>query len=46
MTAAHFRAKMPTAWRAEYDALLQTAQRFAVERSRDIKPLIWRGLPG
>jgi flavin reductase (DIM6/NTAB) family NADH-FMN oxidoreductase RutF len=46
MTAAHFRAKMPTAWRAEYDALLQTAQRFAVERSRDIKPVIWRGLPG
>lgn len=46
MTAAHFRAKMPAAWRADYAALLQAAQRFAVERSRDIKPVIWRGLPG
>lgn len=46
MSAAHFRAQMPAAWRAEYDALLQTAQRFAVERSRDIKPVIWKGLPG
>jgi flavin reductase (DIM6/NTAB) family NADH-FMN oxidoreductase RutF len=46
MTAAQFRANMPAAWRADYDALLQAAQRFAVERSRDIKPVIWRGLPG
>jgi flavin reductase (DIM6/NTAB) family NADH-FMN oxidoreductase RutF len=46
MTAAQFRANMPAAWRADYDALLQAAQRFAVERSRDIKPVLWRGLPG
>jgi len=45
MTAAQFRAQMPAAWRAEYQALLQAAQRFAVERSRDIKPVIWKGLP-
>jgi flavin reductase (DIM6/NTAB) family NADH-FMN oxidoreductase RutF len=44
MTAAQFRAQMPAAWRAEYQALLQAAQRFAVERSRDIKPVIWKGL--
>jgi flavin reductase (DIM6/NTAB) family NADH-FMN oxidoreductase RutF len=43
MTAAQFRAQMPAAWRAEYQALLQAAQRFAVERSRDIKPVIWNG---
>jgi flavin reductase (DIM6/NTAB) family NADH-FMN oxidoreductase RutF len=46
MTAAQFRAKMPAAWRADYEALLQAAQRFAVERSREIKPVIWRGLQG
>ena len=45
MTAAQFRAQMPAAWRAEYQALLAAAQRFAVERSRDIKPVIWKGLP-
>jgi flavin reductase (DIM6/NTAB) family NADH-FMN oxidoreductase RutF len=45
MTAAQFRAQMPAAWRAEYQALLEAAQRFAVERSRDIKPVIWKGLP-
>jgi flavin reductase (DIM6/NTAB) family NADH-FMN oxidoreductase RutF len=46
MTAAQFRAKMPAAWQTDYAALLQAAQRFAVERSRDIKPVIWKGLPG
>jgi flavin reductase (DIM6/NTAB) family NADH-FMN oxidoreductase RutF len=46
MTATQFRANMPAAWRADYEALLQAAQRFAVERSRDIKSVIWRGLPG
>jgi flavin reductase (DIM6/NTAB) family NADH-FMN oxidoreductase RutF len=44
MTAAQFRAQMPAAWRAEYQALLQAAQRFAGERSRAIKPVIWKGL--
>src|SRR6266480_4542720 len=38
MTAAYFRANMPPEWREEYAALLQAAQRFAAERSRDIKP--------
>lgn len=44
MTAAHFRANMPAAWRSEYEALLKTAQAFAAERSHDIKPVTWRGL--
>jgi flavin reductase (DIM6/NTAB) family NADH-FMN oxidoreductase RutF len=44
MTAAYFRANMPAEWRKEYDALLETAQRFAVERSRNIRAVIWRGL--
>src|SRR2546430_17536586 len=39
MTAAYFRANMPPAWREEYEALLEAAQRFAAERSRDIKPV-------
>jgi len=38
MTAAHFRANMPPEWREEYEALLEAAQRFAAERSRDIRP--------
>ena len=44
MTAAYFRANMPPAWRPEYEALLKAAQRFAEQRSRDIKPIVWRGL--
>jgi len=44
MTAAHFRAHMPAAWRAEYEALLKAAQTYAAERSRDIRPVIWKGL--
>lgn len=44
MTATHFRAHMPAAWRKEYEAGLKTAQQFAAERSRDIKPVVWRGL--
>jgi flavin reductase (DIM6/NTAB) family NADH-FMN oxidoreductase RutF len=44
MTAAHFRAHMPAAWRAEYEALLRAAQEYAAERSRDIQPVIWKGL--
>lgn len=42
MTAAYFRANMPTAWRRDYEDLLRVAQRFAEERSRDIRPLVWR----
>lgn len=44
MTAAYFRANMPPEWRPEYEAHLRTAQRFAEERSGDIKAVIWRGL--
>ncbi|TLY49658.1 MAG: flavin reductase, partial [Gemmatimonadetes bacterium] len=43
MTAADFRAHMPAEWRAEYEALLRAAQAFAAERSRDIRPMLWRG---
>src|SRR5436309_9246681 len=44
MTASYFRAHMPVAWRAEYEALLQSAQRTAADTSRAIKPVVWRGL--
>ena len=44
MTAAHFRANMPPAWRKEYEGLLGAAQRFADEKSRHIVPVVWRGL--
>ena len=44
MTAAHFRANMPEAWRKEYEELLATAQRYAEQRSRDIRAVTWKGL--
>ncbi|HMC54049.1 MAG TPA: flavin reductase family protein, partial [Gemmatimonadaceae bacterium] len=44
MTAAHFRANMPAEWRGEYEALLRAAQAYAAERSRDIRPVVWKGL--
>lgn len=44
MTAAHFRAHMPPEWRKEYEAGLETAQRFAEERSREIRSVVWKGL--
>src|SRR5205807_2363995 len=44
MTAAHFRTNMPAEWRGEYEALLRAAQAYAAERSRDIRPLVWKGL--
>jgi flavin reductase (DIM6/NTAB) family NADH-FMN oxidoreductase RutF len=45
MTAAYFRANMPPGWRAEYQSQLEAAQRFAAERSRDVRAVVWRGLP-
>jgi flavin reductase (DIM6/NTAB) family NADH-FMN oxidoreductase RutF len=42
MTAAYFRANMPPAWRKDYEEHLMAAQRFAEERSRDIRPIVWR----
>jgi flavin reductase (DIM6/NTAB) family NADH-FMN oxidoreductase RutF len=42
MTAAYFRAHIPESWRADYLRLLAVAQRFALERSGHIEPLVWR----
>ncbi len=44
MTAAYFRANMPPEWRPQYEAQLAAAQRFAEERSRDIRAVTWRAL--
>ena len=44
MTAAYFRAHIPPEWHEEYEEQLKAAQRFAEGRSRDIQPVIWRGL--
>lgn len=44
MTAGYFRANMPPEWRREYEELLGAAQRAAEARTREIKPLVWRGL--
>jgi flavin reductase (DIM6/NTAB) family NADH-FMN oxidoreductase RutF len=44
MTAGHFRANMPAAWHKEYEAGLEAAQQFARERSRNIVPVVWKGL--
>ena len=46
MTAAHFRANMPSEWRADYEALLRAAQQFAADRSRDIRPVTWKDIGG
>src|SRR2546428_719581 len=37
-------ANMPEAWRKEYEELLATAQRYAEQRSRDIRAVTWKGL--
>ncbi len=44
MTASYFRANLPESWRAEYQEQLAAAQRFARERSGDIRAIAWRGL--
>src|SRR5438309_2985474 len=44
MTAAYFRTNMPVEWRQEYETLLAAAQQFAAERSRHIKPIVWKAL--
>jgi flavin reductase (DIM6/NTAB) family NADH-FMN oxidoreductase RutF len=43
MTAAYFRAHMPVEWQREYEGLLEAAQRLAEAKSREIKPVVWRG---
>ena len=37
MTAVYFREHMPTGWRKDYEDHLKEAQRFAEQRSRDIR---------
>ena len=44
MTAAYFRAHMPSDWRKTYEALLQAAQRFAEQHSRNIRAVTWPGV--
>jgi flavin reductase (DIM6/NTAB) family NADH-FMN oxidoreductase RutF len=44
MTAAYFRAHIPEGWRKDYEEHLTAAQRFAEERSRDVRAVVWRGL--
>ena len=45
MTAGYFRANLPPAWRKDYERLLKAAQDFAEQRSRDIRPIVWKGSP-
>lgn len=44
MTAAYFRAHIPTEWQADYEAQLARAQREAERTIRQIRPLTWREL--
>jgi flavin reductase (DIM6/NTAB) family NADH-FMN oxidoreductase RutF len=44
MTAAYFRAHIPSAWKPAFEAQLRAAQEFAAARSRDIRAVLWRGL--
>src|SRR6266581_4134228 len=37
---------MPAGWRSDYEEHLAAAQRFAEARSRDIRPVVWKGLGG
>jgi flavin reductase (DIM6/NTAB) family NADH-FMN oxidoreductase RutF len=43
MTAGYFRANIPAAWRKDYEDHLKAAQEFAERRSRDIRPIAWKG---
>jgi hypothetical protein len=44
MTAAYFRANLPTAWRDDYMRLLGKAQEFARVRSKDLRAIVWPGV--
>lgn len=44
MTATYFRANLPVSWRSEYQELLAAAQRFALERSGDLRAITWQGV--
>jgi flavin reductase (DIM6/NTAB) family NADH-FMN oxidoreductase RutF len=43
LTAGYFRSNMPAEWRQEYEVKLKEAQQIAEARSRDIKPVVWKG---
>jgi len=43
LTAAYFRANLPAEWREEFERGLEKAQKFAEERSGEIRPLVWKG---
>jgi flavin reductase (DIM6/NTAB) family NADH-FMN oxidoreductase RutF len=44
MTAAYFRANVPSEWRRAYEEQLAVAQQAAAVTARDLRPLTWRGL--
>jgi flavin reductase (DIM6/NTAB) family NADH-FMN oxidoreductase RutF len=44
MTAGYFRANLPAAWRKDYEEHLKAAQDFAEQRSRDIRPVVWKAI--
>ncbi len=44
LTPGWMRANMPGQWRETYLAKLEAAQDWARARSRDLRPVIWRGL--
>jgi flavin reductase (DIM6/NTAB) family NADH-FMN oxidoreductase RutF len=44
LTAAHFRANLPAAWRGPYEEQLRAAQEFAAAQSRHVRAVLWRGL--
>ena len=43
MTAAYFRANIPSQWKAAFETQLRAAQEFEAARSRDIRAVTWRG---
>jgi flavin reductase (DIM6/NTAB) family NADH-FMN oxidoreductase RutF len=43
MTAAHFRANLPEAWRPRYLERLEAAQEFAERHARPLESLVWQG---
>jgi len=44
MTPGYMRAHLPESWREPYLKNLAAAQAWARERSRDVRPIVWKGL--
>jgi hypothetical protein len=44
MTPSYMRAHLPESWREPYLKNLARAQAWAREHSRDIRPIVWKGL--